>query len=499
MSLTKVSNSMITGAFANVMDFGAVGNGTTDDTTAINLAIASINTGTNGGGTVFVPRGNYLTTSTIYLPQSIILLGTGRRPGPIAGNPANIEGSCIIGKHSGAAVVSCKGSAYTGLQHISLYGDQTTPPKTGLCVGRTTGGASSGRQYFEDILICGYFTEAAIYSIAVEESTWLNVDGLLLGGGAKYTFYTSKTDDLNVDSLVSSSNWCANTFIGFNLLNQSTTANSAAIFISVAAGTQGWTFRDGFTGMTSGTTSSHIQINITEDSAYAKDFVFDCVGSESVSNASPPIQIFKVSSSIGPCSLRGLVIRSCTPGQVLGGTQFYLFSADDVILDGLVLYETISDYPSSVWRITNAEVNTPQQNLLVRSGIISSTINSKQTIHSGVLGQVTKTLSLNTIYGPVRFTGTGPNAMTIPSTVVMTGLVQRNVYVEIDGTPTPNTFKWSVDGGSTFVATNVPITASVPQLLQDAIYIVFSQGTGLTTGDRWQCLFDPVLLPTVTH
>ena len=497
MSLTKVSNSMITGAFANVMDFGAVGNGTTDDTVAINAAIASIYTGTNGGGTVFFPRGNYLTTSTIYLPQSIILLGTGRRPGPITGNPANVEGSCIIGKHSGAAVVSCKGSAYTGLQHISLYGDQTTPPKTGLCVGRSSG-ASSGRQYFEDILVAGYFTEAAIYSIAVEESTWLNVDGLLLGGGAKYTFYTSKTDDLSVDSLVSSSNWCANTFIGFNLLNQSDTANSAAIYISVASGTAGWTFRDGFTGMTSGATSSHIQINITEDSIYAKDFVFDCVGGESVSNASPPIQVFKVSSSIGPCSLRGLVIKNCTPGQVLGGTQFYLFSADDVILDGLVLYETISDYPSSVWRITNGEVNTPQQNLLVRSGIISSTINSKQTIHSGVLGQVTKTLSLNTIYGPVRFTGTGVNAMTIPSTVVMTGLVQRQVFVEIDTTPTPNTFKWSVDNGSTFVATNVPITGA-NQLLQDGISVIFSQTTGLTIGDTWQCLFDPVLLPTVTH
>lgn len=497
MSLTKATYSMISGAVANVFDFGAVGNGTTDDTSAINAAIASINTGTNGGGTVFFPRGNYLTTSTIYLPQSIILLGTGRRPGPITGNYANIEGSCIIGKHSGAAIVSSKGSAYTGIQHMSLYGDQTTSPKTGLCVGRTTGGASSGRQYFEDILIAGYFTKAAIYSIAVEESTWLNVDGLLLGGGAKYTFYTSKTDDLSVDSLVSSSNWSANTFIGFNLLNQAAEANSAAIYISVASGCQGWTFRDGFTGMTSGATSSHIWINVTEDSTYARDFVFDCVGSESTSNASPPIQVFKVDSTVS-CSLRGLVIRSCTQGQVLGGTQYYLYSADNVILDGLFLYETISDYPSSVWRITNGEVNVPQQNLIVRSGIISSTINSNQTIHQGVLGQVTKTLCLNTIYGPVRFTGTGVNAMTIPSTVVMTGLVQRKVYVEIDGTPTPNTFKWSVDDGSTFVATNVPITGA-NQLLQDAIYVIFSQTTGLTVGDKWQCLFDPVLLPTVTH
>jgi len=39
--LTKVSYSMITGAPVNVLDFGAVGDGVTNNTTAINLALAS--------------------------------------------------------------------------------------------------------------------------------------------------------------------------------------------------------------------------------------------------------------------------------------------------------------------------------------------------------------------------------------------------------------------------------------------------------------------------
>lgn len=48
----------------NVKDFGAVGNGITDDTTAIQNAI---NARGNAGGTVYFPPGNYSITNTIYI------------------------------------------------------------------------------------------------------------------------------------------------------------------------------------------------------------------------------------------------------------------------------------------------------------------------------------------------------------------------------------------------------------------------------------------------
>lgn len=61
MSLTKVSYSMINGAYVNVLDFGADPTGSTDSTSAIQTAIESIN-----AGVVFFPLGTYKTTAKIY-------------------------------------------------------------------------------------------------------------------------------------------------------------------------------------------------------------------------------------------------------------------------------------------------------------------------------------------------------------------------------------------------------------------------------------------------
>lgn len=69
MSLTKASYSMIDGAPANVLDFGAVGDGTTNDTAAIQNAI-------NASSAVYFPSGTYLS-DTVTLNQNSFLFGDG--------------------------------------------------------------------------------------------------------------------------------------------------------------------------------------------------------------------------------------------------------------------------------------------------------------------------------------------------------------------------------------------------------------------------------------
>jgi len=69
MALTKVNTRMIDGATVNVKDFGAVGDGVTNDTTAIQAAIDS------GAGTVYFPNGNYMITQINVNRDACILQG----------------------------------------------------------------------------------------------------------------------------------------------------------------------------------------------------------------------------------------------------------------------------------------------------------------------------------------------------------------------------------------------------------------------------------------
>lgn len=61
-------------SIANIMDFGATGDGVTDDRAAIVSAIASFS---NQPGVVFIPAGTYKVSSSISIPSAIVLRGEG--------------------------------------------------------------------------------------------------------------------------------------------------------------------------------------------------------------------------------------------------------------------------------------------------------------------------------------------------------------------------------------------------------------------------------------
>ncbi len=82
---------------------------------------------------------------------------------------------------------------------------------------------------------------------------------------------------------------------------------------------------------------------------------------------------------------------------------------------------------------------------------------------------------------PVTFTGTGLDDMTRNS--IFSGAEDAQYIIEIDSAGTPDTFKWSDNGGSTYT-TGVAITGSA-QALSNGIEVTFAATTGHTLGDKW--------------
>jgi len=79
-----------------------------------------------------------------------------------------------------------------------------------------------------------------------------------------------------------------------------------------------------------------------------------------------------------------------------------------------------------------------------------------------------------------EFVGTGSNDMTINGNLID----ELDFVIEIDGTDTPDTFKWSNDGGITWEAIEVSITGA-NQSLSNGISIRFDSTIGHTLGDVW--------------
>jgi hypothetical protein len=74
MSLTKVSYAMITGAPVNIKDFGAVGDGITNDSAAFVAALSAI---ASTGQTLYVPAGTYKINQELSTTGNLSIVGDG--------------------------------------------------------------------------------------------------------------------------------------------------------------------------------------------------------------------------------------------------------------------------------------------------------------------------------------------------------------------------------------------------------------------------------------
>ncbi len=85
--------------------------------------------------------------------------------------------------------------------------------------------------------------------------------------------------------------------------------------------------------------------------------------------------------------------------------------------------------------------------------------------------------------GTITQTGVGLSDISICGSYVQDD-VDTNYKIQIDGAATPDTFKWSDDGGATWDASTVAITGFW-QELNNGIFIKFAATTGHTIANAW--------------
>jgi hypothetical protein len=126
MALTKVSYSMITGAPVNVLDFGATGDGVTDDTDAILAAIAAM---PSSGGALFFPAAMYIVNSD----NLNGLKFNGKSNFVVEGYGATIKvkaGASVVGGYEVMSFFNCSNGAINGLTIDGNRANRTIPGET---------------------------------------------------------------------------------------------------------------------------------------------------------------------------------------------------------------------------------------------------------------------------------------------------------------------------------------------------------------------------------
>ena len=239
---------MINGAPFNVLDFGAVGDGTTNDGPAVQLAINAV--AALGRGTIVFPAGKtYLMNTQVNVCNNLVVMGYGAQI--IAGTAwANIDAPLF--KNFTAAKMSISPGTITATSNVAFYGLEFYGQDTGgasgvanasmhgllICMGNRTdvnsgvNGFTVQDCYLHDFNGAGVFTYGG-QNINVSDNRFVNffsnVD-LSIGSGLSLTDVNGFVVDANVfDHTAANRSWHGMTVLDFNTRSQNGTVSNNVI------------------------------------------------------------------------------------------------------------------------------------------------------------------------------------------------------------------------------------------------------------------------------
>jgi hypothetical protein len=160
-------------------DYGAQGDGTTNDSPAIQAAITAAKAAP-GGGIVYLPPGQYRCSTSLNVANtgspsvsSLIFRGGGQRS-------TQLNAQC-----TGKALFDCTGTSFVVWEDMAISGNASYTPSCAILMARTTSLQSAGNHIVSNVLIYGNFSKASIYNYASEEMNICNgctINNAAIGG-----------------------------------------------------------------------------------------------------------------------------------------------------------------------------------------------------------------------------------------------------------------------------------------------------------------------------
>lgn len=320
MALTKVSYSMISGAPFNVLDFGAVGNGTTNDGPAVQLAIDAV--AALGRGTIVFPPGkSYFMNTQVNVCNNLVVMGYGAQI--IAGRAwAHIDAPLF--KNFTAAKMSIAPGTITATENVSFYGLEF--------YGQDTGGAAGVlNANMHGLLICmGNRTDvnSGVNGFTVQDCYLHDFDGagVFTYGGQNINVSNNRFTNFFVNTVLSIGS-------GLSLTDVDGFVVDANVFDHTGASWSwhGMTVLDSNSRSKNGVVSNNVIRNMNQGDGIS------CEGN-GVDNLD---NVTFVGNMIRDCNGDGIGVDNCTQVvisgntiQDIGGIGFNITQTEKLIIDG---------------------------------------------------------------------------------------------------------------------------------------------------------------------
>ena len=159
----------------DVKDYGAVGDGSADDTAAIQAAIDAGAVGRTKQHRIFFPGGNYRITDTLNC--------TDRRDITLMGESPRF--TRIVAYCTGKPVFDLVGATAIQFQNIAIQGSSSATPSVAFFIARSTL-YSASQISFSDCHLYGAWSLGGWYNVSAEANVWRDCVAELYNGSPEF-------------------------------------------------------------------------------------------------------------------------------------------------------------------------------------------------------------------------------------------------------------------------------------------------------------------------